>query len=527
MPTTRHLALALLATAVGCATPHTATSQTATPQTAIPRTAAPDPTLVSTDDGPVRGAATATVRTFQGIPYAAPPTGDLRWKGPRPVASWRAALDARKPRGACPQPSDQPIAIPSTNEDCLYLNVTTPAGPGRDLPVIVWIHGGSFVYGDGASYGAERLAARGKAVVVTVNYRLGAFGLMVHPGLDAPANLSLLDQRAALRWVRRNASAFGGDAGNVTIMGQSAGGFSVCGHLAAPGSAGLFQRAIVQSASCAGSPDAPYDLKRARAAGVALAKAAGCPEQRTAERCLRRKSTAEVLAAAESGHEGYRLVVDGEVLPKSPADAFATGKFNRVPVLYGSTHDEEAGRIGSMEAMTGKPLTTGDYIKEVTSAFGGKAGKAGKAGKVLAEYPVGAYGSPGEALAAVMTDSGWATPVYDSQRALAPHVPLYAYELNEAESPYFRGFPRPSFPLGTGHMIDLAYLFENALFEPLTGPQARLADAMVDRWSRFARTGEPGWRRFTPREPYTQGLSSAAIRRTDFAADHHYAFWSR
>jgi para-nitrobenzyl esterase len=241
----RQLALAVAVLAV------TAGHATAAQAGSSPNQAGP--TLVQTSDGPVRGAMTDTVRTFRGIPYAAPPTKDLRWRAPRPAKSWTAPRDAREPGSPCAQPSDQPIAIPSENEDCLYLNVTTPASRSEHLPVIVWIHGGSFVYGDGASYGAARLAARGQAVVVTINYRLGAFGLLSHRDLDAPANLALQDQQAALKWVRRNASAFGGDAGNVTIMGQSGGGFSVCGHLAAPRSAGLFDRAIVQSAGCAGA----------------------------------------------------------------------------------------------------------------------------------------------------------------------------------------------------------------------------------------------------------------------------------
>ncbi|MEV4249728.1 carboxylesterase family protein [Streptosporangium canum] len=509
---------AILATAVGCAS-------------AVQAEASPTHTasaLVRTDNGPVRGTMTGTVRTFQGIPYAAPPTKGLRWKAPQPAKPWSVPLDTRKPRSACPQPSDQPIAIPSDNEDCLYLNVTTPAGTAKGLPVIVWIHGGSFVYGDGAGYGAERLAVRGGAVVVTINYRLGVFGLLAHPDLDAPANLGLQDQQAALRWVRRNAPAFGGDAGNITLMGQSAGGYSVCGHMAAPGSAGLFDRAIVQSAGCVGSPDSTHTLKQARTAGIAMAKAAGCPDGKTADRCLRGKSTAEVLAAAESGHEGYRLTVDGKVLPRSPADAFAGGTFNKVPVLYGSTHDEEAGRIGGMEMATGKALTADDYVKQVTGAFGKNAGAA------LAEYPLNAHGSPSEALTAVMTDANWSTPVFTTQRTLARHVPVYAYDLTEATSPYFKGIPRPSFPLGTGHMIDLAYLFDNALFEPLTTPQARLANTMIDYWSRFARAGDPShagsptWERFTADKPYTQALSTGGngIGRTDFAADHHYTFWN-
>ncbi|WP_344586372.1 carboxylesterase/lipase family protein [Actinomadura vinacea] len=492
----------------------------------VPGASADDAAQVRTVEGPVRGTVSKDVRTFQGIPYAAPPTGERRWRPPQPARPWSAPLDASKPRASCPQPSDQPIAVPSQNEDCLYLNVTTPAKTRGPLPVIVWIHGGSFVYGDGAGYGAAKLAAEGN-VVVSINYRLGVFGFLSHLGLDAPANLGLLDQQATLKWVRRNASAFGGDARNVTIMGQSGGGYSVCSQLVSPGARGLFDKAIVQSAGCVGD-DAAMTLKKAQENGLATAKAAGCENTDDADACLRRRSVPQLLAASESGHEGYRPVVDGAVLPMSPARAFAAGAFQRVPVLHGSTHDEESGRVGAEETVLGRPLTKDDYVKKVTETFGSDAQK------VLAEYPVDAHGSAGAALTAVMTDSQWSTDAFDTQRALSRHVPVYAYDFAEKESPYFQGFPRPSFPLGTGHMIDQAYLFEYKLFEPLNEPQAELSDATISYWSAFARTGEPRaaglpkWARFTPQGRYVQKLASGngGIGRTDFAADHRYAFWT-
>ncbi|SNR42806.1 carboxylesterase/lipase family protein [Actinomadura mexicana] len=490
--------------------------------------AAPDPGRVMTAEGPVQGIVTGAVRTFQGLPYAAPPTGERRWKEPQPVRHWSSPLDARNPKSACTQPTDQPIAIEGGgSEDCLYLNVTTPAGrtTGR-LPVIVWIHGGSFTYGDGATYRAAKLAAAQQgAMVVTINYRLGAFGFLSAPGLRAPANLGLLDQQAALKWVRRNAGAFGGDPGNVTIMGQSGGGYGVCAHLASPGARGLFGKAIVQSAGCVG-PDGSFTRAQAEANGLAVARAAGCDDARTVDSCLRGKSTAELIEASASGHDGYRPVVDGKVLPEAPARAIAAGRIARVPVLHGSAHDEMSGLAGLDETMTGKPLTAEQYAKKITERFGMDAPA------VLAEYPAENYPAPGAALSAVLTDSEWSTAAFDTQRALARHVPVYAYDFAEAKAPYFRNVPRPaSFSLGTGHMIDLAYLFDNDLFEPLDVPQAELSDTVVSYWSRFAHTGRvngtgsPVWKPFTTRDPYVQRLASGHIGRTDFAADHHYAFW--
>ncbi|MFC8823883.1 carboxylesterase/lipase family protein [Streptomyces sp. NPDC057137] len=487
------------------------------------------PTRVMTAEGPVQGAVAGAARTFQGIPYSAPPTGERRWKEPQPVRPWSAPLDARSPKNACAQPTDQPISIEGGgSEDCLYLNVTTPAGrtTGR-LPVIVWIHGGSFTYGDGATYRAAKLAAAQQgAMVVTINYRLGAFGFLAAPGLRAPANLGLLDQQAALKWVKRNATAFGGDPRDVTIMGQSGGGYSVCAQLVSPGARGLFSKAIVQSAGCVG-PDGSFTRTQAETNGLAVAEAAGCDDPRTVDSCLRHRSTTELNKASGSGHDGYRPVVDGKTLPEAPSQAIAAGRFTRVPVLHGSTHDEMSGPAGLDEIMTGRPLTAEGYTKKVTEQFGKDAPA------VLAEYPVANYPAPGAALSAVLTDSEWSTAALDTQRALARYTPVYAYDFAEDRAPYFKGVPRPaSFSLGTGHMIDLAYLFDNDLFEPLDAAQAGLSDTVTAYWSRFASTGQlngqglPGWKQFTTRGPYVQRLAAGRIGQTDFAADHHYAFWN-
>ncbi|MGW1228835.1 carboxylesterase/lipase family protein [Streptomyces sp. NPDC001515] len=519
---------ALAASAVAAAL--TATALTAGPAAARPVTgpAAVAPDRVVTEEGPVLGSTAGAVRTFQGIPYAAPPTGERRWKRPQAVRAWSATLDARAPRGACAQPTDQPIAIAGGGgEDCLYLNVTTPAArPARPLPVIVWIHGGSFAYGDGASYGAAKLAAaRQGAVVVTVNYRLGVFGFLSAPGLDAPANLGLLDQQAALRWVARNAGAFGGDARNVTIMGQSAGGYSVCAQLVSPGARGLFSKAIVQSAGCVG-PDGSFSREEAEETGKAVVEASGCREPGAVEACLRGRSTEELVGASVSGHEGFRPVVDGEVLPEAPAAAIAAGRFARVPVLHGSTRNEMSGLAGLDEIMTGRPMTAEGYEEEVRQRFGADAAA------VLAEYPVGRYAAPGAAWSAVLTDAEWSVAALRTQRALARRTAVYAYEFAEDPAPYFRGVPRPaSFSLGTGHMVDLAYLFENGLFEPLDAAQSGLSDTVTGYWSRFAAEGRvggaglPRWEPFSGGDGYVQRLASGAVGRTDFAAGHHCAFW--
>jgi hypothetical protein len=219
---------------------------------------------VQTDNGPVVGRQAGGVRTFFGIPYAAAPVGDLRWRAPQPRVDWTTPREASAFGNVCVQPvtgmlegEEEAQGKIVGNEDCLYLNVYARgnAAPGSRLPTMVWIHGGAFLFGAGSDYDASVLAQKHGVVVVTVNYRLGSLGFLALPTLKAEAegesgNYGLMDQQAALRWVRNNIVAFGGDPGNVTVFGESAGGFSVCAQLASPAAAGLFHKAIIQSGPC-------------------------------------------------------------------------------------------------------------------------------------------------------------------------------------------------------------------------------------------------------------------------------------
>jgi para-nitrobenzyl esterase len=255
---------------------------------ASPTSSAANP-IMRIDGGLVRGADAAGVRSFLGLPYAAPPTGNLRWRPPQPAAAWSGVRDATKFGPSCPQATmGNPFLPPGPiSEDCLYLNVYTPAArPGANRPVLVWIHGGGLVQDGARNYDGTKLAADG-TVVVTINYRLGALGFLAHPALasrpgGAAGNYGLMDQQAALRWVQRNIAQFGGDPRNVTIAGQSAGGLSVLAQMVSPGARGLFQRAIVQSGTFALNQQ---PLATAEAAGETFAKNAGCQDQTAA--CLR------------------------------------------------------------------------------------------------------------------------------------------------------------------------------------------------------------------------------------------------
>jgi para-nitrobenzyl esterase len=235
----------------------------------------------------------------------------------------------------------------STDEDCLHLNVTTPdgAGPAHPRPVIVWLHGGGFTTGAGSSYDAHRMATRGDVVVVTVNYRLGALGFLAHSGLPGSGTFGLADQQAALRWVRAEISAFGGEAHNVTLAGESAGGYSVCAQLASPAAAGLFDRALIESGPCTGRPGRPFapssvPLFAARAAGAGLAAKVGCGSARDVMACLRRVDVSRLLASQDTDQQPAYTT---PLLPRDPAAAITDGRFHRVPVLIGNNHDEGNG----------------------------------------------------------------------------------------------------------------------------------------------------------------------------------------
>jgi para-nitrobenzyl esterase len=497
-----------------------------------------DNSVVRTDAGAVRGKIDSTARVFQGIPYAAPPVGDLRWASPQRAEPWRGVRDATKPGNRCAQAAGL-IDEPSTTEDCLFLNVTTPRTTGkRKLPVMVWIHGNGFISGAGSLYGARRLAADGDVIVVSPNYRLGIFGFLDHPALDhgkarnLSGNFGLEDQQAALRWVQRNAAAFGGDPGNVTIFGESAGGTSVCAQLAAPTSAGLFHRAIVQSAQCTGekwSPGPPtwFPLPRAKREenGLEVAAKVGCSNPVTAAACLRAKPVSELAKLSDVG-VGSGPTVGGGFLPLSPERAFATGHFNRVPVMQGTTRDEHRLFTAAIEVATGKVTTPDGYREQLAALF-----SPADLRRVLARYPVAKFHSAGEALSAVVTDWAWGCPAQGRDRALAAHTPVYAYEFADETAPWFSTLPKPNFPTGAFHGAELQYLFDD---EQLPGPQTpaqqRLSTTMISYWTRFAAAGNPnssGQPRWMPfqGDGWVQSLATTTIGKTDRSAEHQCAFW--
>ncbi|MGA6166380.1 carboxylesterase/lipase family protein [Amycolatopsis magusensis] len=487
------------------------------------------PDLARPQAGPVRGLVTEHQRQFLGIPYAAKP---VRWQAPRPATPWTETRDATKPGSLCPQEGTEYAEVSSTDEDCLFLNVTAPkTGDGK--PVLVWIHGDGVV-GGGNLFDPAALVRTGDVVVVTVNYRLGVFGAFGYPGLAGSGTFGLQDQQAALRWVRDNITAFGGDPGNVTLIGESYGAQSVSAHLLAPASAGLFHKAVMQSpmtlldmpagALMPGLEAGPWlawrSAEEVTGVGAAMAAQFGCADPATAVDCLRALPVEQlfplmrIFQAAAYGNE---------VLPDAPDSAYGQGKFHQVPVLLGTTRDEHRAFVGLFYDLAGQPVTAGQYPQLLRTAFGDQAER------IAAEYPLSAYPSPSVAWADVLTDRMWARGTSRLAELIGARNPLYTYEFADREAPSYLPFP-DTFPTGAYHAAEVPYLFRDAGFEQdSTQPQKDLSDAMIRYWTGFARAGAPAADGLPP-WPRGQVQSLApgpdGIRPVDFAAEHRLDFWA-
>ncbi|WP_427918831.1 carboxylesterase/lipase family protein [Streptomyces sp. cg40] len=489
------------------------------------------PTVVKTTGGAVRGKAAQGVRQFNGIRYGQAPVGALRWKAPVAAKAWSGVKNAQSPGSACVQTAAawRPAAA-STNEDCLFLNVWTPTRQTQDakLPVTVFFHGGGFVNGAGTDVAPADYVKQG-GIVVTVNYRLGSLGWLTLPGLDAEnkeatsGNYGLLDQELALKWIKANASAFGGDASKVMVTGQSAGAESICSLLAAPSAAGLFQRAIMESSlRCAVNTRAA-----AQTADANFAKAAGCTgSDSEIVACLRDTPPAELLDAQKTAG-AWRPAVDGTILPKSPTDAFASGDFNKVPVIIGSTQNEGGAFIYEQYDMVTHPATEAQYIAAVTNSYGTNAPA------VLARYPYSRYVNGSQALAAVRTDSGFSCPALIHAGSLSAATTTYVYEFQDTTAPLrsYQLVP-PSFNVGAQHSADLLYLWGAPTLTPLTTKQQALATRMIAYWQHFAATGNLSAPSLPKIAPYhsTSATELALTPNgpravTDEAAAHQCSFW--
>jgi para-nitrobenzyl esterase len=456
----------------------------------------PGPTAINTDKGPIQGAIVGETRAFLGIPYAAPPVGDLRWKPPQPHAPWTEPLDATQKGPRCPQLSALSSDFDGTSkEDCLTLNVWTPkVEPATKAPVMLWIHGGSFTIGSGGDrdYDGQKLSEATGAVVVTINYRLGPLGFLSHAALrtedaahPSAGMYGFEDQRAALEWARDNIAAFGGDPGNVTLFGESAGGISTCLHLLSPGSKGLFHRAIIESGACA-TPNGRTEIE-AEAQGADLAKALGCDnaDPAMALACMRGKKPEEVLVALPTspfniltGGASWSPVIDKLNITDDPRKLLVAGDFAHVPTLLGTNADE-----GTIFFAFQSPVTDeASYLAFVDAQSPGN-GKA-----IVEHYPSATFGSPKAAAAAALGDVAFTCPARTTARALAKAgVPAYLYHYVHVSQGLLSD-------VGAFHSSEIPMVFGNPtqlLPQSPRDEEMPLFTMMTGYWGRMAEKADP------------------------------------
>lgn len=438
--------------------------------TALPASAQTPSAPVAIDTGSVAGTVEGPLTVFKGIPYAAPPVGPLRWKAPQAPATWQGVRSARSFGAACPQGPEhkEPWAqVGAMSEDCLFLNVWRPAKAGR-YPVMVFLHGGGFTYGAAGVplYDGAALAKRG-AVIVTINYRLGRLGFFAHPALTREdpdsrlGNYAIMDQVAALQWVKRNIARFGGDAANVTVFGESAGAGSVQILMGSPVAEGLFHKAISESGAggsalfpIRGGPISAEKLGEMWATSIGLKDA-------TAEQ-LRAVPLADVVKNGRAFP-----FIDGKVVTRSPGDPFYSGREMRIPLIIGGNSNESS--LGGMTEAAAKALL-GDRFADLHRGYIAMTGKPADAAAIdLAE------------------DAGFVLPSFAlADRHAANGAPTYAY--------YFDQVPvdQRATAAGTDHGGELEYVFTTKAAEHRWDAQdADVAKLMGDYWVRFARTGNP------------------------------------
>jgi len=460
----------------------------------LPSLAPADPIRV--DSGRISGVASGDVRVYKGIPFAAAPVGKLRWRPPQPVEPWEGVRRCTEFGPWCPQP--KPVLgkeLGPTSEDCLYLNVWTPAkSPDAKLPVMVWIHGGGHTTGSGAAsfYEGTRLARQG-VVVVTINYRLGPFGYLAHPLLSKESergvsgNYGMLDQIAALRWVQRNIASFGGDPGCVTIFGESAGAVSTCRLMVSQLAKGLFHRAIAQSGGAHGRNrhlrKTWYGMEPMEKVGERIAAALGCDQADDVLAALRATSAEALLKATNPAQglfgKGTRFgpVIDGWALPDDPVDLWQAGKQHDVPFMAGSNADEGSIFLRQLpiRRVLGYKLTVRMMFRE-------------RADDVLALFPVTRDDEVQAAASRLVGVSAFVAPMRWLARSMAKvDAPGYLYHFTRAPQ---SGLAKP---YGAFHGLEIGYVF--GTLKPALGPTPRdweLSKAMSACWAHGVRRHRRG-----------------------------------
>jgi len=454
---------------------------------------------VKVKQGLLQGVSENGLTIYKGIPFAAPPVGDLRWRAPQPAHAWTGVKEANKFAPAPIQGGNPPSG---KSEDCLYLNIWTPAkSAGEKLPVLVWIYGGGFSFGATSepSYEGTLLAKKG-VVLVSIAYRVGTLGFLAHRELNAETkngvsgNYGLLDMIAGLKWIQENISAFGGDAAKVTIFGESAGGISVSMLCASPLAKGLFHGAISQSGGSFGPPrhvtypgENMKTLKDAAAAGEEYAKKAGATS--IAEL---RKVPADSLPGGWGSGSAWPIV-DGYVIPDDQYKLYEAGKFNDTPILIGYNSDE------------GLSFTRTKDPKELIASVKERYGKF--ADDLLKAYPVGENTVPKTARDLIRDAAfGWHTWSWARLQAMKGKSKVYFYYFDQHPD-----FPEgsPKYGQGSPHAQDVAYVFRHldTSNPEFTASDEQISDAMATYWTNFAKHGDPNgkdvpeWPAFSDRNP--------------------------
>ena len=519
---------------------------TAAAGAAIAPACSPD-TTAQTDSGPVCGLTANGVTSYLGIPYAASPVGRLRWHSPVAPTPWTTPRQATTAGNICPGPSTTGGPV-TGSEDCLTLNVQAPAGvrSGTKLPVMVEIHGGGFLDPIGPPDGSHLVTA-GHVLYMAMNYRLGILGFMANRALGPHSgDYGLQDQQASLRWVKRNIAAFGGDPHNVTILGQSAGGASVCSQVASPTARNLFQRGIPESGfyNAAIGPNQvwePADCKsqiptqrQAERAGATFATKMGCDPADIA--CLR-KIPADTLVdaggkvnnpTADGTSATIAPTINGRTLTMSPAVAIRTGHVNRVGLMNGVDRDEINGGA-SLDAPVAN--SAADYYRRIRIQYGSLAPAVERI------YPLVRFPSPFIAYRTVVADSDSVCPAITADRELSRYLPVYAWENDDADMPpgFYPQFLDPTKPYGAYHIAADPFLFPQAAIT-LSPDQAALAMQFTAQATGYSHSGDPVttgtplWPRFTGAGPNVMTLVPAGDSAVNTAAtitrQHHCGFWN-
>ena len=468
---------------------------------------------VNTEAGPLEGVRRGDVIIYKGVPFAAPPVGELRWRPPQPVKPWNAVRKADAFGPGCMQSSPPPTSPGrggTYSEDCLYLNVWRPAEAKGPLPVMVWFYGGGFSGGSAGwdLFDSSALARHG-VMVVTFNYRLGALGFLAHPeltrdsGHHASGNYGLMDAIAALRWVKRNAAALGGDPGRVTVFGQSAGSMLINDLLVSPEARGLISGAIGESSAAMGpldsqAPSAIYSLAAMEKAGADYAAKLGAPSLAQ----LRRLPPEKFLPAPPF----TQPIVDGWIVPAAPHDAFAAGRQSDVPTLIGSNAQEA--NFPSIQP----PAKVENLTGFMTSSFGPFGPR------LLKAYPFSTDEEAWRAKVDFLTDLGgrWQVWSWARLQARTGKAPVFYYQFEQPEPLKDEALAAR---IGTPHGSEMLFVFQDERLPNWDwAPKDRaLAEQMARYWTNFAKRGDPNgsgapqWPRFTLQTPEVMLLKTDPV----------------